>query len=120
MALSGLTARQRAFIEAYNGNATQAAIAAGYSVRNADKIGPRLVGKSSIAAAIREREEKRRNELIANREERMITLTAIIRNHDETTKERIRAVDVLNRMTGEYLERVEVKQAEPVVFRWMD
>ena len=118
--MRGLTARQRAFVEAYNGNATQAAIAAGYSARTADKIGPRLVGKSSIASAIRARENARRNALIMNREERMIALTAIARNIEEATRDRIKAVEVLNKMTGEYLERVEIKQTEPVVFCWKD
>lgn len=33
-------------------NATQAAIRAGYSARNADKLGPRLVGQSGVAAAL--------------------------------------------------------------------
>lgn len=33
-------------------NATQAAIRAGYSAKNADKIGPELLGKTRVAAAI--------------------------------------------------------------------
>src|ERR1700682_1529449 len=40
-------------------NATQAAIRAGYSARNADKIGPQLVGKTRVAAAIEEAQEAR-------------------------------------------------------------
>lgn len=49
-----LTPKQQRFVEEYlvDLNATQAAIRAGYSARNADKIGPRLVGQSRIAAAL--------------------------------------------------------------------
>jgi phage terminase small subunit len=49
-----LTPKQQRFVEEYlvDLNATQAAIRAGYSARNAGKLGPRLVGESRIAAAI--------------------------------------------------------------------
>jgi phage terminase small subunit len=43
----GLTERQRVFVREYllDLNATRAAIRAGYSIQNANSIGPRLVGK---------------------------------------------------------------------------
>jgi hypothetical protein len=49
-----LTPKQQRFVEEYlvDLNATQAAIRAGYSERNADKIGPELLGKTRVAAAI--------------------------------------------------------------------
>jgi phage terminase small subunit len=49
-----LTPKQRRFIEEYliDLNATQAAIRAGYSVKNAGKIGPELLGKTRIKEAI--------------------------------------------------------------------
>jgi phage terminase small subunit len=55
-----LTRKQTRFVDEYlvDLNATQAAIRAGYSARNADKIGPRLVGKSRVAAAIKVGQEK--------------------------------------------------------------
>jgi phage terminase small subunit len=57
-----LTAKQERFIEEYmiDLNATQACIRAGYSERNADKIGSELLGKTRVAAAIQEAKEKRR------------------------------------------------------------
>lgn len=52
--LAGLTYKQRQFVEAYlgaaNGNATEAARIAGYQWP--DRLGARLVGKSSIRVAI--------------------------------------------------------------------
>ncbi len=49
-----LTPKQQAFVTEYlvDLNATQAAIRAGYSERNADKIGPELLGKTRVAEAI--------------------------------------------------------------------
>lgn len=49
-----LTAKQQRFVEEYlvDLNATQAAIRAGYSAKNADKIGPELLGKTRVAEAI--------------------------------------------------------------------
>lgn len=59
-----LTAKQERFVQEYlvDLNATQAAIRAGYSEKNADKIGPELLGKTrvseAIQAAIRKRAER--------------------------------------------------------------
>jgi phage terminase small subunit len=49
-----LTAKQSAFVAEYlkDLNATQAAIRAGYSKNNADKIGSQLLGKSRVSTAI--------------------------------------------------------------------
>ncbi len=55
------TPRQARFVDEYliDLNATQAAIRAGYSAKNADKIGPELLGKSRVSAAIAEAQAKR-------------------------------------------------------------
>lgn len=52
-----LTNKQARFVEEYlvDLNATAAARRAGYSAKNADKIGPELVGKTRIMAAIQEK-----------------------------------------------------------------
>jgi phage terminase small subunit len=49
-----LTAKQMAFVGEYlvDLNATKAATRAGYSAKNADKIGPELLGKTRVAEAI--------------------------------------------------------------------
>lgn len=51
-----LKGRQAAFVREYllDLNATQAAIRAGYSAKDADVQGPRLLGKVGIAAAVKE------------------------------------------------------------------
>ena len=66
-----LTDKQRTFVAEYlvDLNATRAAIRAGYSARNADKIGPELLGKTRVAAVIAEEQTKRaeRTELTQDR-----------------------------------------------------
>lgn len=49
-----MTNKQKRFVEEYliDFNATQSAIRAGYSVNSADKIGPELLGKTSIKKEI--------------------------------------------------------------------
>lgn len=55
MGEKALTPKQRRFVEEYlvDLNATQAAIRAGYSAKDADVQGPRLLGKVGIAEAIK-------------------------------------------------------------------
>lgn len=56
-----LNPKQKAFIEAYlrnGGNATQAAIEAGYSAKTAHVQGPRLLGNVAVSATLKNRAEK--------------------------------------------------------------
>ncbi len=56
-----MTPKQQRFVEEYliDLNATQAAIRAGYSARNADKIGPELLGKTRVAEAVKAAQQAR-------------------------------------------------------------
>ena len=56
-----LTPKQERFVEEYliNLNATQAAIRAGYSKKQAGRIGPELRGKTCVSAAIQAAMEQR-------------------------------------------------------------
>jgi phage terminase small subunit len=56
-----MTDKQKMFVAEYlvDLNATAACIRAGYSERNADKIGSQLLGKSRISQAIQQAQEKR-------------------------------------------------------------
>ncbi|MBP9869902.1 MAG: terminase small subunit [Nitrosomonas sp.] len=55
-----LTPKQQKFVDEYliDLNATQAAIRAGYSAKTAEWIGPQLLGKSHVAAAIKARRDE--------------------------------------------------------------
>ncbi len=56
-----LTEKQKRFVAEYlvDLNATQAAIRAGYSEKTADRIGPELLGKTCVSAAIQAAIQKR-------------------------------------------------------------
>ncbi len=56
-----MTPKQKLFVEEYliDLNATQAAIRAGYSARNADKIGSELLGKTRVAEAVKAAQQAR-------------------------------------------------------------
>lgn len=58
-----LTPKQQQFVDEYliDLNATQAAIRAGYSIKNADKISSQLMGKTRVKEAIKKRMEDRQN-----------------------------------------------------------
>lgn len=58
--MAGLSAKQQRFVEEYlvDLNATQAAIRAGYSVKNAKQIGHQSLHRPEVAAAILRRREK--------------------------------------------------------------
>lgn len=60
-----LTKKQETFVAEYltDLNATRAAIAAGYSEKNADKIGSQLLGNPRVSAFIAEKHGKRINRL---------------------------------------------------------
>ena len=68
---SALTPKQQRFVDEYilDLNATQAAIRAGYSAKTADRIGPELLGKTWVAAAVDNAKQKRekRTEITADR-----------------------------------------------------
>lgn len=65
MARDKLTEKQRRFCEEYlvDLNATQAAIRAGFSEKNADKIGPELLGKTRVAQEIARHQQERAERL---------------------------------------------------------
>ena len=108
MAEGKLNARQQAFVEAYAGNATAAALAAGYSERSARSQGQRLLTNDDIQDAIKAREAKRLAPTIASRQERQEFWTSVLRNEDEAMKDRLKAAELLGKSEGDFLERVEM------------
>ena len=96
-----MTPKQKRFIEHYTGNATKAAIAAGYSEKTAYRIGAELLQKTSVSEAIQERESQRLSEAIASREDRQEFWSAIMRNAEEKTADRLKASELLAKSGGD-------------------
>ena len=105
-----LNDRQKKFAEYYAqcGNTVQSAIKAGYSENYANKRAYRLLGDVGVAEYIRRIAEKASEARILTAIERQIVLSDIARKEYETQLDRIKAIDTLNRMTGEYTDKVEL------------
>ena len=96
-----LTAKQQRFVEAYDGNAHKAAIAAGYSEKTADAIGRENLRKPTILAEIKARETVRCTPLIASRAERQQFWSSVMRD-------RLKAAELLGKSEADFVERQEI------------
>ena len=104
-----MNARQKRFAEYYaqSGNAADSARRAGYSAAYAEHRTDEMLRNVEISAYIRELTEQAKDERIMTARDRQVLLSDIARSGAEDA-DRIRAVDTLNKMTGEYLSRVEL------------
>ncbi len=107
MSADKLTVKQRRFIEAYTGNATEAAILAGYRKQSARAIGAENLTKPNIIAAIQAREQNRLAKSVLTREERLIWWSDMMMDKGQKTADRLRASELLARAEGDFLDRVE-------------
>jgi phage terminase small subunit len=100
--------RQKRFAEYYaqSGNTVQSAIKAGYSQNYANGRAYELLENVGISTYIRELTEKAQDERIMTARERQATLSDIARS-GVMDADRIRAIDTLNKMTGEYVTKIE-------------
>lgn len=105
-----LNARQKAFCEYYVacGNATEAAIKAGYKEKNARFVGCENLTKANIKEYIEELQQKAQTSRIMSAIERREFLTKMILKEDAKDTDRLKALDILNKMDGEYTEKVQL------------
>lgn len=109
-----MTARQRKFAEYYakSGNATQSAVKAGYSKKFAHTNASRFLNVEEVKAYVRELTEKGQRERIMSALERQALLSDIARDSDEGMSSRLRAIDLLNKMTGVYISQDDDESEE--------
>lgn len=117
-----LTDKQQGFVAEYliDGNATQAAIRAGYSQKTADRIGPELLGKTCVAGAIAEARRQVAERIGADVVEKCQRLTqealdwliAIGRDEDAPAAARVSAArEILDHGWGKAPQTVEMRDA---------
>lgn len=106
-----LNARQRKFAEYYaqSGNAAESAVKAGYSAKYANTNASKLLQNTTITNYIKELSEKLKDERIMTAKDRQVLLSDIARDDENEPNDRIKAVDTLNKMTGEYIVKVDAK-----------
>lgn len=110
MANKKLTPKQQKFCEEYaaSGNATQSAIAAGYSPKTAYSIGEENLRKPEIIAEIKRLSQRATKARIMKIEARKERLSEIAWNSvDENAV--IRSIEALNKMDGLYIQKHEVQ-----------
>lgn len=109
---SKLNLRQKKFAEYYveSGNVSQSAVKAGYSEKFAKSKSYLLLENSLVVEYIQELSKEMQDKRIMSAKERQAVLSDIARNKSrmEGTGDIIKAIDTLNKMTGEYLNKVEV------------
>ena len=131
-----LTARQRKFCDEYliSGNATDAAIKAGYSPKTAKQTGSENLAKPDLRAYIDEQLAKIHSAKIADAEEVMKYLTSVMRGEhteqvlklvgegvqtvtdiDVSAKERLKAAELIGKRYGLFTEKVGLEGAVPVI-----
>ena len=130
--MAKMTAKQRRFCDEYliDLNATQAAVRAGYSKKTAQQMGTENLSKPVIKEYIAERMAEKESELIADQDEVLKYLTAVMRGHTQSEvvvvenigdymsqartmqkapdeKERLKAAELLGKRYGLYTDRIE-------------
>lgn len=135
-----MTPRQRKFCDEYliSGNATDAAIKAGYSPKTAMQMGSENLRKPELKTYIETELEKLHSSKIADAEEVMKYLTSVMRGETKATeivtefigegvsearlmekdpseKERLKAAELIGKRYGLFTDKVGVEGAVPVV-----
>lgn len=105
-----LNIRQKSFCEFYvaSGNATEAAIKAGYSEKTARSIAQRMLTFVDINKYIENLRAKAKSKRIMNAIERRKWLTNVLNDNEVKMNDKLKALDILNKMDGEYTEKIQL------------
>lgn len=131
-----MTPRQQKFCDEYliSGNATEAAIKAGYSRKTAKQTGSENLSKPDLRAYIDEQLAKIHSAKIADAEEVMKYFTSVMRGEhteqvlklvgegiqtvtdiDVSAKERLKAAELIGKRYGLFTDKVGLEGAVPVI-----
>ena len=140
-----MTERQKRFVDAYikTGNASEAARLAGYSRKNVNVDGAKLLANSSISREIEKRLKELESERTADVKETLEYLTSVMRGEKTeivvvvvgtgkgfsksekvevptSTRDRLKAAEHLLKVHGAFKNEVQVTNAVPVVISGSD
>ena len=106
-----MTERQKKFAEYYAqcGNTVQSAIKAGYSEAYANSTACKMLENARVAEYIKQLTEDAQTARIMTARERQALLSDIAKDGKNDPADRIRAVDTLNKMTGEYVAKIQAE-----------
>jgi phage terminase small subunit len=105
------------------GNNAEAYKKAGYKVKSdkaAAVCATKLLKKANIQARIAELRKEFASSKIMDAAERRELLTQFARDEETAKPDRLKAMDLLNKMDGVYINKTQVSGADgaPLVFRW--
>ena len=115
-----LTAKQEAFVQNILTGMSQAdAYRSAYSTqRMSDNAVYReaslLVASPKIAQRLQELRDKLAKPSIMTAQQRLEWLTGVINNAEEGTSEKLKAIDIMNKMQGEYTQKIEANVTNAV------
>ncbi len=107
-----LTPKQEAFVQNIIQGMSQAdAYRSAYSTKNmSDKTiheaASRLMADSKISARVTELRGQLDKETIMSAQERLEWLTGVIQSEKESTTDKLKAIDLMNKMSGEYVQKI--------------
>lgn len=115
-----LTAKQEKFVNCIIEGMSQAdAYRSAYNTsRMTDKSihesASKLMADPKISTRVAELREKMASKSIMTAQERMEWLTQLISNENVGTTDRLRAIDIMNKMQGEYVQKVDANVHQDV------
>lgn len=117
-----LTEKQKKFCDYYiqSGNATEAAIKAGYSKRTATETGYENLRKPHLAEYIATRNKALESDRIADMEEVKEFWTNTLRNKHNDYKDRLKASEYIAKTNGAFLDKVEHSGGLDIKVEWTD
>ena len=108
-----LTTKQEMFVQnIINGMSQREAYKSAYSCKNMtdnaiDREASLLMKNPKVTQRLKELRDQLANESIMSAQKRMEWLTSIVNATGESTGDRLKAIDILNKMSGEYVQKVQ-------------
>ena len=121
-----LTAKQEKFVQSLvKGMSQREAYKNSYNASNMkdetiDSNACRLFADSKISARYNELIKEAEDKAIMTAKQRKIWLTELIRSPNASNTDRLKALDLLNKMGGEYIEKVQYEDITPKWFKKKD
>ena len=110
-----LTPKQEAFVQNIIQGMSQAdAYRSAYSCKNMTDNSiyvnaSKLVADAKVAQRIKELRDQLAKPSIMSAQERLEWLTDLIKSEEESTSDKLRAADIMNKMQGEYVQKLETE-----------
>lgn len=108
-----LTPKQEKFVQCIIEGMSQAdAYRSAYSAKNMSDNSiyvnaSKLMADTKVAQRVQELRDQLAKPTIMSAQERLEWLTELIKSDEEVTPDKLKAIDIMNRMQGEYVQKIE-------------